>query len=106
MSLPPNPAQQALSGHLALATNGVVFLQWTRSSDTLTGTLTQACTDPGVPAALKHQNGPFTGVLSGGSVTINFPQGLGLSASWSGALNGDTLILSYSTPWSTVETGS
>ena len=98
ISVPPNPAQQALSGYLALATNGVVFLQWTQSGDTLTGTLTQAYTDPGNPAALKHQNGPFTGVLSGGSVTLNFPQGLGLSTAWSGTLNGDTLILSYSAP--------
>ncbi len=82
-SLPPNPARRALSRHLALATNGVVFLQWTRSGDTHTGTLTQAHAGPGDRAALKHQNGQLTGVLSGSLVTPNFPQGLGPCASWS-----------------------
>jgi len=91
----PNPAQQVLTGYLAHASNGVVFLQWTRSADTLTGALTQAYTAPGDPTALKHDSATFTGVLSGGSVTLNFPQGLGTSTTWSGTLNGDTLIMSF-----------
>jgi hypothetical protein len=91
----PNPAQQALSGYLALASNGVVFVQWTQAGDTLTGSLTQSYTAPGDPTSLKHESTSFTGVLSNGSVTLNFPEGLGTGTSWSGTLNGDTLILSF-----------
>jgi hypothetical protein len=95
-----------LSRHLALATNGVVFLQWTRSGDTHTGTLTQAYTGPGDRAALKHQNGQLTGVLSGSLVTPNFPQVSARALPGVGTPGGDTLILSYAAPWSMVETDS
>lgn len=90
-----NPAQQALYGYLALANNGVVFIQWTEANGALSGTLTEAFTSFD-PANLKHSSSPFTGVLSAGSVTLTFPQGFGTSTSWNGTLSGDSLILSYS----------
>ena len=94
----PNPAAQGLQGYLAYASNGVVFLQWTMSGDDLSGSLTQAYTGSGEPTNLKHESASFTGVVSGDSITLNFPEGLGLSHTWTGAFSGDTLTMSYPAP--------
>jgi hypothetical protein len=91
----PNPAPQALGGYLAHASNGVVFLQWTQSGAGLNGTLTQAYTHGGDPTTLTHDSASFSGVLTGGSVTLNFSQGLGISGTWTGTFSGNTLTLSY-----------
>lgn len=95
VTAPAKGAGTGLAGWLAHASNGVVFLQWTRSGDALNGSLTQAYTASGEPTNLKHENASFTGVVSGDSFTLSFPEGLGLSRTWTGAFSGDTLTLSY-----------
>lgn len=91
----PDPAAQGLSGFLATASNGVVFLQWTRAGDALTGSGTTAYTPAGDPTTLKTETAAFTGVVSGSSVTLSYPEGLGLSRTWTGAFQGSSLVLSY-----------
>lgn len=93
----PEPAAQALSGFLATANNGVVFLQWTRVGDALTGSRTMAYTSGSDPGTLKTATTGLTGVVSGSSVTLSFPEGLGLSTTWTGAFQGSSLVLSYAT---------
>ena len=97
VTVAPNPAAAGLSGYLAIASDGVVFLQWTQADGALTGSLTMAYTPSGDPTTLKTQNAAFTGVLSGSSVTLSFPEGLGVSTTWTGAFNGSSLVLSFAT---------
>ena len=84
-----------LVGWLAPTIDGVEFIQWTRTADSVTGTFTDAYVPLASPTSLQHQSASFTGVISGESVTLAFSEGLGVSRTWSGALRGDSLVLSY-----------
>lgn len=85
-----NPAQADLNGFLAIASNGAVFLQWTRSGDSVSGSVTQTLVSG---MQLQPSSGTFTGVVNSSSVTLTFSAGFGQT--WNGTLNGNQLLLSY-----------
>ena len=69
-----------------------MFLQWTRSDKSLSGSLSIASVESGA-IDLQSQNVAFSGVVSGSSVTLTMPQGLGAVTSLSGSLSGSHLRL-------------
>jgi hypothetical protein len=58
----------AFVGH---ATNGVMFIQWTRSGDSVTGSLQEAITKRPSGSGLSSNEAAFTGVIHGNGVTLN-----------------------------------
>jgi hypothetical protein len=83
-------------GYLARALNGVVFLQWTRTGDSVAGSLTEAFTNSGDVTKVDHTNGTVSGIISGSSVALTVSSGpLSNPVSWNGTLNGSRLTLSF-----------
>lgn len=87
---PPSPAESQ-PGYLAYASNGVLFIQWTRTGDNVTGTLSESYTDPSDAAHVSHESGSFTGVISGSSVTLTLDNG----DNWNRTLTSSGVTLSY-----------
>src|SRR5262249_59615601 len=56
-------------GYLAQDPGDVTFVQWTRTGDSLTGTITISVEDPS-SGTVQSQDLPFTGTISGSSVTL------------------------------------
>lgn len=77
---------------LATGPGVAMFLQWTRSDKSLSGSLSIASVESGA-IDLQSQNVAFSGVVSGSSVTLTMPQGLGAVTSLSGSLSGSHLRL-------------
>lgn len=74
-----------------MATNGALFIQWTRTGNAVTGTLSEAYTNLSDPTQAQSESHPFTGVISGSSVTLTLDSG----DNWNGTLNGSGITLSY-----------
>jgi hypothetical protein len=87
-------------GYLAVASNGVLFIQWTRAVDTVTGTLSESYTSPSNSAQLTHESDSFTGVVSGNAVTLKLDSGV----DWNGTLSGSSVTLSYTANNGTLST--
>jgi len=83
--------EQTQRGYLSGASNGVLFIQWTRTGGTVTGTFSEAYIDPSSPTQVQTESDSFTGIISGSSVTLNLGD-----VHWTGTLNGSTLILNHS----------
>jgi len=86
------------------ASNGGVLIQWTRSGDNVSGTLSEAYIDRSDPTQLKTESDSFQGTINGSSITLTFNQGLGITTNWNGTLNGKNLTLSYTGSDGTVQT--
>lgn len=84
------------------AANAAVFVQWTRSGDQLTGSLHEALVKDSAPQVIDNQTAPFTGSVSGSSVTLSLNGGLGVTNNLTGTLNGDHLQLDYPGPTGSV----
>ncbi len=81
-----------IHGFLYLASNGVVFVQWTESDTALSGQMQivrSTNEDRRVPESI---NRAFTGVHRGSQISLTF-SAFGESETWTGTLNGDTLVL-------------
>ncbi len=76
-------------GYLAYASNGVLFFQWTRTGNTVTGTLSESYTDLSNPAQVSHESHTFTGVINGSSITITLDTG----DNWNGTITGSSVTL-------------
>lgn len=90
-TVPRSTAAASQRGFLALASNGALFIQWTRTGDTVTGTLSEAFTSLSDPTQPQSESHPFTGVISGSDVTLTIDS----SENWNGTLNGSNVTLSY-----------
>ena len=87
---------------IADASDGAVFIQWTRSDDSLTGTLVVARVEESregddVSYEVDTETAAFTGVVSGENVTLTLQQGFGFTSNWNGTLAGDELTLTFPT---------
>ena len=87
---PPAQSTAVANGLLASPSNGVLFIQWTRTGETVRGTVSEAYTnlnDPTHPTVESHS---FSGVISGHSVTLTLDDG----TNWNGTLSGKDVTLS------------
>jgi len=81
-------------GYLAKASDGAIFIQWTRTDDSVSGSITIAhreASDDGYEAVQK-ENVAFNGTINGSSVTLSIAPGLG-ATNWNGTLDGHDLTL-------------
>lgn len=78
-------------GFLARASNGALFVQWTRTGNTVSGTFSEAFTSISDPTQAQSDSHSFTGVISGSSITLTLDSGTNLN----GTLQGSQLTLSY-----------
>jgi hypothetical protein len=85
------PSATSQRGFLATASNGALFIQWTRTANTVRGTLSEAYTSLADPTHAQSESHSFTGVISGSSVTLTLDSG----TNWNGTLNGSNVTLSY-----------
>ena len=88
----PNNNDQG--GYLATSSDGVTFVQWSESGNSIEGFLQNlyVATDAeGIPQVQSEELG-FSGTLDGGEVSMTFSE-LGTSRTWTGTLEGDTLTL-------------
>jgi hypothetical protein len=81
-----------LAGFFAENETEAMFLQWTRTDDDVSGTVSMASL---VGSQVEQDSASFDGVLNDGSVTLTFEHGFGMSTNWNGGLDGDRLTLSY-----------
>jgi hypothetical protein len=82
-------------GFLARASNGALFLQWTRSGDSVIGSVVEAYFKPPGATQMSHLYKAFTGVVSGSSVALKMSVGaLDTPETWNGTLSGSDLTLS------------
>src|SRR5437763_960168 len=74
---PPSQPASASSQHgfLATASNGALFIQWTRTGDTVRGTLSESYTSQSDPTQAQSESHSFAGVISGSSVTLTLDSG-------------------------------
>jgi hypothetical protein len=87
-----SPADSSQHGFLALASNGALFIQWTRTGDSLQGTLSEAYTSQSDATQSQSESHSFTGVVSGSNVTLTLDSGV----NWNGTLKGSSNVtLSY-----------
>lgn len=93
------PVVASPPGFLANASNGVLFIQWTRAGNTVTGTLSESYTSQSNAAQVLHDSYSFNGVVSGSSVTLHLDSG----ENWNGTL-GSALTLSYTAADGTLNT--
>src|SRR6516225_8332629 len=77
---PPPP------GYLAHASNGLLFLQWTRAGESVTGSIAASYVDPSDPTKVVNDSTSFTGTVSGESVTLNVVPSTSFAATWNGTL--------------------
>lgn len=83
---------EKIRGFLYIASDGVMFLQWTESDTVLSGQM-QVVTGTGEDSRVSEGvNRAFTGILSGSKVSISFIS-FGSTQTWTGALEGDRLTL-------------
>lgn len=88
----PPPADSSQHGFLALASNGALFIQWTRTGDSVQGTLSEAYTSQSDATQTQSESHSFTGVVSGSNVTLTLDSGV----NWNGTLKGSSNVtLSY-----------
>jgi len=83
------------SAYLGQGPNFALFLQWTLAGTSASGSLNESYIKPADPYHVGTLSAAFTGVISGSSLTLTFPQGFGNSTSWSGTLHGSELTLNY-----------
>ena len=74
---------------LAEGSDGVAFLQWTRTDDSVTGTLAIAHREFSAGEEqpryeVEAESISFTGVIDGSSVTLTLEQGFGFTTNWNG----------------------
>jgi hypothetical protein len=74
---PANP------GYLAKDSGTVIFLQWTRSGDAVTGSMTISASDPS-SGTVQSQTVPISGTISGDSITLAF-EGTNMTGTLSGS---------------------
>ncbi len=95
--------KESPSGYLSSDDTEVVFVQWTRTEGSLFGSLQLASLSDDSSRELDNTNVPFTGVVSGKSVTLTIGGSFG-STSWSGQLNRDELMLTHPSSTGALET--
>lgn len=77
-------AARDLRGYVGADNSGVVFIYWTESGNTLTGTLQKTYLAPNNRTGIGADTIGFTGVRSGKQMTLTFPQGFGLTTMLTG----------------------
>jgi hypothetical protein len=77
------------SSLLAHGPSDAVFLQWTRSGNSVTGSISEAYQSSTDPTQVGKNRASFTGVISGSSITLTFP----LGDNWTGTIKGSTVSL-------------
>jgi len=93
-------ASSSQHGFLAIATNGALFIQWTRTANAVQGTLSEVYTSLSDPTQAQSASHSFTGVISGSSVTLTLDSG----DNWNGTLNGSHVTLSYTSSDGSLQT--
>lgn len=88
---PPPQNQATIDGWVASFSNGVKFLGWTVTGDTVAGTYSETLLPP-TATALTTDSSSFNGTINGSSVTLTFSHGFGSTIS--GQLASNTLSLS------------
>lgn len=74
------------------AANAVMFIQWTRSGGSVTGSLREAISKRG-SLSLESADRAFTGVIAGKGLTLNLSGALGESSAYVGAVREDGFTL-------------
>jgi len=74
------------------ASNAVVFIQWTRSGGSVTGSLREAISKRG-SLSLESADRAFTGVITGKGITLNLNSALGESTAYVGEVKEDGFTL-------------
>lgn len=96
---PSNGANAAVPngqrGWVASDPSTAIFLQWTRTGDTVSGSLTFSYLTRNDAQQVSTENQAFSGVLNGDSVTLSLPQGLGSSTNLAVQIRGAQLVVSW-----------
>jgi hypothetical protein len=74
------------------ASNAVMFIQWTRTGQNVTGSLREAITKTG-SLGLESADKAFTGVIAGNGVTLNIHGALGEGTAYVGEIHGNSFTL-------------
>src|SRR5438132_690066 len=76
---------------LGRASNAAVFIQWTRTGSSLTGSVQETILRRPTGAGVKSSQAPFTGTISGNGLTLQLSRGETLV----GHLEGSGFMLTY-----------
>jgi hypothetical protein len=83
------------ASYVGSARDTAVYVSWTRTKDSLSGQFTRALASATPGAPLRSDRVNFTGKVSGDAVSLQLAKGLGSMRTLTGALDGDSLVLSY-----------
>lgn len=86
---------RTLRGYVAADNTGAMFVAWTETGDSLSGTMQTAFPDAKSQSGIRSNSASFTGVRSGNHLSITVPQGFGTASTFSGELNDPLLILFF-----------
>jgi len=86
---------QGLKGYVTADNTGAIFIQWTETGSSLSGTMLVAQPDGKSQSGTKTTTANFTGVRSGNHLSLILPQGLGLSTTIAAELNEPFLTMYF-----------
>lgn len=99
-SPPATTPAESQPGFFAQASNGVIFIQWTRTGNSVAGTLSESYTTSPNRSQTTNESDSFTGIINGTSITLTLNTG----ENWNGTLTGSGVTLSYAASGGTLHT--
>src|SRR5262249_55490047 len=82
-------------GVVATSSDGGLFIEWTRTGDSVVGTLSAIFQSSSDPTQAQTVTRPFTGVAGDSTLALTFDRPLGNSATWNGAFHDSGFTLDY-----------
>lgn len=92
---PSGGQSDAQTGWVYGDSSGAAFLTWTRTGDSVSGSLQTDGLDTSSQTSLTPMTAAFTGTIAGGGFTLAFPQGFGTVTNVAGQLRGRDLVISF-----------
>jgi hypothetical protein len=102
LHLVPGLSHSPPDGYLYQSSDIALFIQWTQTGSTLSGTLQVAYTDPSDPTKLETATYSITGVVANGNVTLTLDQSVLGTTNLSGTFNGSVVTLDIPEPDGTI----
>ncbi len=78
------------AAYVGRASNAVVFIQWTRADNNLSGSLQEAIAKEGEGSGLESSSRAFSGTVDGNGLTLTLNEGLGSTKALVGQMTGKT----------------
>jgi hypothetical protein len=85
----------SVGSYIGHASNAAVFIQWTRSGDSLSGSLQEAITKEGEGGGVESSSRAFAGTINGKGLTLTLHEALNSTSALVGRLSGTGFTMTW-----------